>query len=262
MTIEAWLIDLDGVVYVGGSPVPGAREAIRYLRDNGYPFRFVSNTTRKSRATLARQLAGMGFEIPASHIFTPASAAAGYLSLNRKRSAWFLTTEEVAEEIIAESGAVRDGGLPESVVIGDAGDRMTYGRLNEAFRYLRTGAELMALEKDRFWMGVDGMMLSAGPFVTALEFATGKEAIVMGKPSPAFFRMAIASLQADPSTTAMIGDDILTDVGGALACGLSGFLVKTGKYTDVALEQSAVRPTAILGSIADLPALIEAGIRS
>ncbi len=257
--IEAWLIDLDGVMYIGGTPVPGAQEAIKYLRDHGYPFRFVSNTTRKSRATIARQLDGMGFDIPESHIFTPASAAAAYLSENQTKSACFLTTEEVAGEIVAGSGVIRDAGSPESVVIGDAGDRFTYGRLNEAFRFLLAGAELVALEKDRYWMGADGLMLSAGPFVTALEFATGTEARVMGKPSAAFFRLAIASLCADPSATAMIGDDVITDVGGALSCGLMGILVKTGKYTDEVFERSGIHPTAILKSVADLPGFIESG---
>jgi HAD superfamily hydrolase (TIGR01458 family) len=259
MTIESWLIDLDGVMYIGGTPVPGAQETIRYLRDHDYSFRFVSNTTRKSRTTIARQLDGMGFNIPESHIFTPASAAAAYLSGKQRRSAFFLTTEEVAGEIAAGSGVIRDSGSPESVVVGDAGNRFTYDRLNEAFRHLIAGAELVALEKDRYWMGADGLMLSAGPFVTALEFATGREAMVMGKPSAAFFRLALASLPADPSTTAMIGDDVVTDVGGALSCGIAGILVKTGKYHDEALVRSAIRPTAILTSIADLPGFIETG---
>lgn len=259
MIIKAWLIDLDGVMYIGETPVPGAQEAIQYLRDHGYPFRFVSNTTRKSRATIARQLEGMGFDIPASHIFTPASAAAAYLSGNRRRSAFFLTTEDVAGEIVGGSGVIRNVGSPESVVIGDAGDRFTYDRLNEAFRYLLSGAELVALEKDRYWMGADGMMLSAGPFVSALEFSTGREALVMGKPSAAFFGLAIESLHADLSTTAMIGDDVVTDVGGALSCGLLGILVKTGKYNEEALVRSTIRPTAILNSVADLPGFIESG---
>jgi len=81
----------------------------------------------------------------------------------------------------------------------------------------------------------------------------------MGKPSAAFFRLALASLPADPATTAMIGDDVVTDVGGALSCGLSGILVKTGKYRDESLAQSPIRPTAILTSIADLPGFIESG---
>jgi HAD superfamily hydrolase (TIGR01458 family) len=255
--IKAMLIDLDGVMYVEGTAVPGAQDALHSLEEQGYRFRFVSNTTRKSRATIARQLEGMGLVIPESHIFTPAFAAAAYLSAEQVHSAFFLTTEEVADEIIAISGIVPYAPNPEMVVVGDAGDRFSYDQMTTAFRYLLSGAELIALEKDRYWMGTDGMMLSAGPFVTALEYATGKTALVMGKPSSGFFGLALASMHAKPETTAMIGDDVITDIGGAVSCGLYGILVKTGKYREEALVQAAIRPNAILISIADLPGFIE-----
>jgi len=253
MHAEAFLIDLDGVMYVGGTVIPGAREAIRFLEEQGYPFRFVSNTTRKSRHTIAGHLETMGFSIPESHIFTPATAAAAYLVQNRRKSAMLLTTMDVAGEIMASAGIVQHPVTAESVVVGDAGDRFTYGELNSAFRRLLEGAELIALEKDRYWMGTDGMMLSAGPFVAALEYATGREALVMGKPSPSFFLQALASMGAEPATAVMIGDDVVTDVGGATSCGLSGILVRTGKFREEALARAPCPPAAVLDSIADLP---------
>jgi HAD superfamily hydrolase (TIGR01458 family) len=254
---KAFLIDLDGVMYVGRTAIPGAGDTIRFLEEQGYPFRFVSNTTRKSRETLAGQLEGMGFSIPETHIFTPAAAAAAYLSRNRRKSAMLLTTTEVAREIMVSSGIVQHPDTAESVVVGDAGDRFTYGELNDAFRRLLGGAELIALEKDRYWMGTDGMMLSAGPFVAALEYAAGKEALVMGKPSPAFFLQALASMGAEPATAVMIGDDVVTDVGGAISCGLSGILVRTGKFREEALARAPHPPAAVLGSIADLPRYLQ-----
>ena len=256
MPIEAFLIDLDGVMYVGEKATPGARDAIRYLEDQGYPFRFVSNTTRRSRESIAARLRGMGFSIPKDHVFTPAAAAAAYLSGKRKKPAILLTTDEVAGEIMAAAGIVQHAATAETVIVGDAGEKFTYGSLNEAFRRLLEGAELVALEKDRYWMGEDGMMLSAGPFVKALEYAGGREAVVMGKPSPAFFRQALAAMGAEPGTTAMIGDDVVTDIGGAMACGLSGILVRTGKFREEALAGAPYHPSAILPSIADLPAYL------
>jgi HAD superfamily hydrolase (TIGR01458 family) len=253
MPVEAFLIDLDGVMYVGGTVVPGARDAIRFLEAQGYPFRFVSNTTRRSRASIARQLGAMGFAIPETHIFTPAAAAAAYLAQNQRKSAILLTTLEVAGEIMASAGIVQHPATAGSVVVGDAGDRFTYGELNGAFRRLLEGAELIALEKDRYWMGTDGMMLSAGPFVAALEYATGREAMVMGKPSPSFFHHALASMGTEAGTAVMIGDDVVTDVGGAITCGLSGILVRTGKFREEALARAPHPPTALLDSIADLP---------
>ncbi len=255
---EAFLIDLDGVVYVGGIPVPGAADTISYLIDNGYPFRFVSNTTRRSRETISRQLETMGITLPVSHIFTPALAAVSYITGKGEATAHLLTTPEVSAEIIHEGIRQMEEGA-RFVVVGDAGDLFTYGSLNEAFRQLLDGAELIALEKDHYWMGTGGMMLSAGPFVAALEYASGKDAVVMGKPSRDFFMLALASMNARPDHAVMIGDDVVTDIGGAVAHGLSGILVKTGKFRQDSLEKAPIPPARVLSSIADLPLLLASG---
>ena len=258
MDPEAILIDLDGVLYVGGTPVPGAVDTISFLKDNGYPFRFVSNTTRRSRETISRQLRDMGFEIPVSHIFTPAMAAVSYIAGKGETTADILTTPEVCAEITHEGiQHTREGAR--FVVVGDAGDLFTYALLNQAFRQLLEGAELIALEKDRYWMGTDGMMLSAGPFVSALEYASGKKAVVMGKPSREFFMLALASMNARPGHAVMIGDDVVTDTGGAVANGLTGILVKTGKFRLESLENAKTPPTKVIASIADLPLLLASG---
>jgi ribonucleotide monophosphatase NagD (HAD superfamily) len=107
-------------------------------------------------------------------------------------------------------------------------------------------------------MTPDGLSLDVGPFVAALEYAARTEAFVVGKPAPAFFSTALAGTGADPSRAAMIGDDVESDVGGALRAGLAGILVRTGKYREDALRASGVRPTLVIDSIADLPALLEA----
>lgn len=258
MDPETILIDLDGVLYVGGTPVPGAVDTISYLKENGYPFRFVSNTTRRSRETISRQLGSMGFEIPVSHIFTPAMAAVAYIAGRGETEAFILATPEVTAEITGE-GIQQKGEGARFVVAGDAGDLFTYALLNRAFRQLLEGAELIALEKDRYWMGTDGMMLSAGPFVSALEYATGKKAAVMGKPSREFFMLALASMNARPGHAVMIGDDVVTDIGGAVANGLSGILVKTGKFRQESLAAAKIPPTKVVDSIADLPPLLASG---
>ena len=258
MEPEAILIDLDGVLYVGGIPVPGAVDTISYLRENGYSFRFVSNSTRRSRKTLSRLLGSMGFEIPVSHIFTPSMATVSYLSGKGVTKAFILTSPEVSAEMNRE-GIQHSEESVRFVVVGDAGDLFTYTRLNEAFRQLLEGAELIALEKDRYWMGTDGMMLSAGPFVAALEYASGKKAVVMGKPSRDFFMLALASMNARPDHSVMIGDDVVTDIGGAVANGLTGILVKTGKFRKDSLENAPISPARVISSIADLPLLLASG---
>ena len=151
-----------------------------------------------------------------------------------------------------------DGEAP-YVVVGDAGDRWTYGSMNRAFRLLVGGARLLALERDRYWRDADGLALSAGPFVAGLEYAAGVTAEVVGKPSPAFFRLALADLGVPADRAVMVGDDVATDIGGARAAGLAAFLVRTGKFRAEALAAAPVAPDRVLDSIADLRALLERG---
>jgi len=251
--IRGLLLDLDGVLYVGDRPVPGAREALAAIRGRGIPVRFLSNSTRRSRASVAGRLRGMGFSVGEGEILTPAVAAAALLRREGK-TAFLLTTGDARRDFEA-AGVTLAGEHPDTVVIGDAGDRFTYGLLNRAMRMLISGAELIALEKDRSWMGPDGIMLSAGPFVAALEYATGKEAVCVGKPSPGFFAAALEALGVPASAAAMVGDDIETDIGGAQRCGILGILVRTGKFRDEALATSGVRPDLLIDSVASLPDL-------
>jgi len=123
------------------------------------------------------------------------------------------------------------GDGPKAVVVGDAAQGFTYERLNAAFRALEDGAAFLALARNRSFRDGDGhLSLDAGPFVAALEYAAGSEALVLGKPSADFFAAAIDSLGCDPSEAAMIGDDVEADIGGAQAAGIDGILVRTGKY--------------------------------
>jgi HAD superfamily hydrolase (TIGR01458 family) len=249
--IRGFLIDLDGVLYVGNKAIKGARETIDLLRDRKYSFRFISNTTRKCRNTIAEQLSSMGFDIPIEYIFTPPLAAVAWLKNAGKHDCYLLTTEDVyrdfEQECVCDTGSKVD-----FVIIGDAGDKLTYDNLNTAFRHLMNGADLIALEKDRYWMTPDGLSLSAGPFVQALEFATGKAATIVGKPSKTFFDLALRDMGLRVDQAAMIGDDILTDIGGARTIGMQGILVRTGKYRKDAVDNAVIKPECIIDSIAQL----------
>jgi len=253
--VKAFLIDLDGVLYVDKTPIAGAKETVAMLEERGYRYRFVSNTTSKCRSTLAKFLGGMEFEIPEDQIFTPAIAAAERIRAEKDNKCFLLTREDVRRDF-EEAGVPLADEEVDFVVVGDAETDFTFDRLNKAFRLVMDGAEIIALEKDRYWMGADGLYLSAGPFVYALEYATGTLADVVGKPSSDFFEMALAELRASPEETAMIGDDINTDVGGAQNVDMTGILVKTGKYREDVVEYSNVIPDLILESIAELRAYL------
>jgi len=183
MTPKALLIDLDGVLYTGSEPIPGAKDAIAYLDDSGISYRFVSNTTRRSRRSVVEHLAEFGLDISGDLVFTPPRAAVQYLKNAGTSRISLLTTADAGSEFSEEGFHITDDS-PDFVVIGDAGDGFSYESLNNAFRMVLGGAGIIALEKDRYWMGDDGLLLSAGPFVTALEYATGKSGSDHGKSRP------------------------------------------------------------------------------
>jgi HAD superfamily hydrolase (TIGR01458 family) len=250
--IRGVLLDIDGVLYAGGRAIDGGKETLAWLEDQGIPFRCVSNTTSRSRRSIAARLLALGYDIDDALIFNPPRAAIRHL---QGKKTFLLTTGDVRDDFVAAGIAPVEEGA-EAVVVGDAGDGFTYEAMNRAFRMVLEGAGIVALEKDRYWMGADGLMLSAGPFVAALEYATGREATVVGKPSPEFFRLALEDMGIRPSEALMVGDDLRTDVGGAQAAGMSAALVRTGKFRQDIFEASLIRPDLLLPSIAGLPEAI------
>jgi HAD superfamily hydrolase (TIGR01458 family) len=251
---DAVLLDLDGVLYVEDEPVPGAREAVATLRRRGLALRFVTNTTSRPRRRILERLGRLGFAVTPDELATPAALAVQRCRDRGLTRVALVMNDDVKEDFTAleevEHGA-------EAVIVGDLGAAFGYAPLNRAFRQLMDGAELIALQKNRFWLTPDGLSLDVGPFVAALEYATGRDAVVVGKPAPGFFEAILSTLDVPPGRAVMVGDDVESDIGGALGAGLAGILVRTGKYREDALRASGVEPTATVDSIADVPALLE-----
>ena len=121
----------------------------------------------------------------------------------------------------------------------------------------QSGSEFVALSRDRYWRSGADLLLDAGPFVAGLEYATGRSAVLVGKPSLEFFGAALALLGSDAAGTLMIGDDLWSDVQGAQRAGLQGWLVRTGKFQPDLLPTSGVHPDRVLDSVADLLQLFD-----
>ena len=245
MGIRGLLLDLDGTLYVGGEPVDGAREAVASLKASGFAVRYVTNTTRKPRWWVRERLHAMGFGVEEAEIFTPARAAAGRIGSG---TCFPLVDDSLLEDF---AGLTLTDDHPDYVLVGDLGEGFTYERLNPAFRHLMRGAELVALQKNRYWQTEAGLSMDAGPFVAALEYASGKEASVVGKPERDFFRLALEDLGLEAHEVAMVGDDAEADVIGARRAGLVGIQVRTGKW-----QGDAGGADLVVDSIADLPAVV------
>ena len=251
--IKGVLFDLDGVIHVGDTPISGAAETLSYLEGKNIQYRFVTNNTTQSPESLQAKMTAMGLSIKQETIFTTHVVAAKYLRKLGNPACYLLVSDDArpAYEGIPESDT-----RPEYIVIGDIGDRWNYELLNRVFNMVMDGASILALHRGRYWKTETGLQMDIGAFVTGLEYTTGKESIVIGKPAAAFFDMAVADLGLSKSEVLMIGDDIETDVGGAQRAGIRGLLVKTGKYREVAVTRSDVNPDAVLDSVAELRQLL------
>jgi phospholysine phosphohistidine inorganic pyrophosphate phosphatase len=249
------LLDLDGVVYVGEQPVAGAAETIEWLTREGVPFCFLTNTTSRPRRALVDKLAGLGISAEVDQLLTPAVAAVAWLRGRAlDRPAVFVPDATAAE--FAELNPVPDGVEQGAgaVVVGDLGEGWTFPTLNRAFRLLMSDAAvpLVALGMTRYWRAEDGLRLDAGGYVRALAYAAGRTPVVVGKPEPTFYGIAVDALGLEADQVVMVGDDIRTDVEGAQRAGLTGVLVRTGKFSTSDLS-GGVRPDAVLDSVAELP---------
>lgn len=256
------LFDLDGVLYVDNQALDGAVAAVENIRANGIPCRFVTNTSTLSLASLAQKINALGFHIPQHEIMSAPQAAVLYLREQSDPVCRLLLSDEVKKDFaeFRQAPFQSTESKVDYIVIGDIGNAWSYSLLNELFQNLLNGAKLIAIHKNRFWQTGGGLQMDIGGFVHALEYASGTTAMLIGKPSPHFFHSALESLGLPPEVTrsqvAMVGDDIDADVGGAQRAGLSGILVKTGKYRQAYAEASLVKPDFVVDSIKNLPELL------
>ena len=253
--VSGVLLDISGVLYESDEAVPGAVDAVERLRACDLSVRFLTNSTRRPKKAILKKLAAMGFDVDASEILTPAEAACDWL--RQEGFAPHLLVHPDLEEDFRDA--------PDSdrtaVVVGDAGEYFTYDRLNAAFRKLANGAPFLALAANRVFKDADGeLSLDAGAFVHALEFSSGTEPILLGKPSPDFFMAGVRSMGCDAQDTVMVGDDAESDVAGALKAGLAkAILVRTGKYRDGDEAAFQPRPSAVASDLKEAVGLVLGG---
>lgn len=242
---QAIFFDLSGVLYEGDSVFPGAVGAVQAALGEGKVVRYVTNTATRSEADIRSKLERLGFPVEDGQLYTAPRAARDYAAERNLRALCL-----VHPAILDSFDDLATEEDPDCVILGDAREGLSYDALNRAFRVCMDGAPLIGIGRNKYFSADGQLMLDAGAFIAALEWAAGLEAVIMGKPSEAFFRQVVASSGCEAKDCLMIGDDVNGDVVGAINAGLQGCLVRTGKYRssdDDALPVSA----QIVDSIAD-----------
>jgi HAD superfamily hydrolase (TIGR01458 family) len=275
--VRGLLLDLDGVLVLKGRAVDGAAAALVELDRRGFPYLVVTNTSLVSRATLARWGASTGFATPADRFQSALSASAELVRREYgDRPVYVISSDDARTEfaglnVVDGAGADAVPDEVAAVVLGDSPDQLTKANLDRAFRLVLRGAALIGMHRNPWWLTPDGPTLDAGTFLVGLEWATKRRARIVGKPSPAFFRVAIERLAAEAAARgepalrradlAMVGDDVGSDIGGGRRAGLRTVFVRTGKHGDAELAAAAagrhpVRPDAVAPSIAEVVAAL------
>lgn len=244
------LIDIDGVLTVSWKALPGAVEALERLGRDGHRFALLTNTTSRTRASITAALVSAGFPVTEEDVLTATSATAAYLRREHPGARCFLLSGGDVTEDLPGVRFVDDD--PDVVVVGGAGPEFDYPTVNRVFGFLQGGAKLVAMARNLSWRTDEGLQLDAGAYLLGLEAAAGVRAEVVGKPSAAFFRSALASLGAE--TGFMIGDDLEADVLAAQRAGLTGIQVRTGKFRPSDLGLGT--PDHLVDSVAELPDLL------
>jgi HAD superfamily hydrolase (TIGR01458 family) len=252
---EGLLLDMDGVLSVSWDPLPGAVQALAELRAAGVPMRVLTNTTSRSRATIAAALRRSGFDFTDEEVLTAAVAAGSYLRERHPGARVFL----FGDARPADLEGVHLVGLeadPDLVLVTGADASFTFEALNRVFRTLLGGAAFVATHRTLSWMTRDGACLDAGAYLLGLERALGRTAVITGKPAPQFFAAGLQALGLPADRVAMVGDDLDNDVLAAQAVGIAGVLVRTGKFREDDLAHGAGLPDYLIESVTDLPRLL------
>jgi len=276
--VRGLLLDLDGVLVLKGAAVPGAVDALNDLERLAFPYLVVTNTSLVSRSRLAGWGRKVGFTTPPDRFQSALSASVDHVRREYGDRPVFVIaspdarTELVGLNVISGPEADADSAAVAAVILGDSPDELTKENLDRAFRCVKAGAQLVGMHRNPWWLTKAGPTLDAGAFLVGLEWAAGRRAHIVGKPSPAFFATAIRRLAAEAeargepplrrSELAMVGDDVNSDIGGGRRAGLRTVFVRTGKHGDAELEAVAGRkrfpyaPDAVAPSIAEVVAAL------
>jgi NagD protein len=250
-TIEAYLMDMDGVLVHEEQLVPGADEFVKQLQAAGHRFLVLTNNSLYTQRDLAARLAATGLEVPAEAIWTSALATAQFLDHQRPGGTAYVIGEAGLTTALHEVGYILSERQPDYVVLGETRS-YSLQRITRAIRFIEAGARFIATNPDPIGPSPEGIVPATGSVAALISKATGVEPYFVGKPNPLMMREALRAIEAHSQTTVMIGDRMDTDIVAGMEAGMETILVLTGITTREQAERFPYRPSRIVDSVADL----------
>lgn len=262
MAVGGVLFDIDGVLVTSWRPIPGAADALRILADHRIACSYLTNTTTLTRRQIAEALSDAGINVRPDEVITAAALTADYVRSHYPGARCYLINSGDVTDDMPGLDIVEDSGeTPDVVLLGGAGPEFTHLTLSRVYEWMAQGVPVVAMHRSTAWKTVEGLRIDTGMYLIGMEETCGRKAVAVGKPAPAGFLAAAARLGVDPDEMYMVGDDLNNDVLAAQVVGMSGVLVRTGKFRQETLDrwaadEFAMQPSHVIDSVADLPGLL------
>ena len=265
MAVGGVLFDIDGVLVTSWRPLPGASETLRMLADRQIACSFLTNTTTRTRAQIAQAMSSAGMDVRPDSVITAAVLTADYVRTHHPGARCVLVNNgDIAEDMpgidIVDIDDV--SGAPDVILLGGAGPEYSHLTLSRIYDWMTQGVPVVAMHRSTAWNTAEGLRIDTGMYLIGMEETSGRKAVAVGKPAPAGFEVAAARLGVDPEEMYMVGDDLNNDVLAAQVVGMTGVLVRTGKFRQDTLDrwaadEFAMQPNHVIDSVADLPRLLK-----
>jgi HAD superfamily hydrolase (TIGR01450 family) len=269
MAIGGVLFDIDGVLVTSWKPIPGAAEALQTMADKQVACAYLTNTTTRTREQIAELLTEAGMSVRADEVITAAELTADYGRSRYPDARCFLVNSgQIAEDMpgidivySSDFTGQRAPAPPDVVLLGGAGPEYSHLTLSWVYDWMAQGVPVVAMHRSTSWTTTDGLRVDTGMYLIGMEETSGRKATAVGKPAPEGFLSAAARLGVDPDEMYMVGDDLNNDVLAAQVVGMTGVLVRTGKFRQDTLDrwaadEFAMQPNHVIDSVADLPELL------
>lgn len=226
---KALLIDLDGTMYHGDTPIEGASQLIKYLQEHNWLYRFVTNNSSSTAEQVAQRLTGMGIPAKAEDVCTSAQATAYYIASQKhdRTPKAYVIGEHGLRAALVEQGIELTDQQPDYVVQG-IDKSFNYEKAAVAINFIRSGATSIMTNPDLLLPANGGLIPGAGSIGAMLQASSGIEPIVIGKPSSILVHFALTQLDVKPNEALVVGDNMSTDIAAGVQSGCDTVLLYTG----------------------------------
>lgn len=248
---KSYLLDMDGVLVRGRTPIVGAQDFIGRLLETETKFLILTNNPMYTPRDLQHRLASVGLCVPEDRLYTSAMATARFLANQRPKGTAFAIGESGLTSALHDVGYVLTGSNPDYVVLGETSS-YNFEQITQAIRLISAGSRFIATNPDPTGPSEKGVTPACGAMASLIEAATSVKPYFIGKPNPLMIRSALNFLDAHSESSVMVGDRMDTDIVTGIETGMETILVLTGVTSESEIERFAYRPTRVLASVGEI----------